>query len=91
MIAREALTAELRAQVATLIDDLRQRADTVDEVRTVVEREWQSASEAGRTAHELTVWREDLLAQVAVAWVLGTVFLRFCEDNGLLREPVLSG
>ncbi len=28
---------------------------------------------------------------MAVAWVLATVFLRFCEDNGLLPEPVLSG
>src|SRR5690606_27848790 len=29
--------------------------------------------------------------QVAAAWVLGTVFVRFCEDNGLIQWPFLAG
>lgn len=91
MIARETLAAELRKQVSALVNDLRDRADTVDEVAAVVEQEWRAAEAAGRTALALPAWREGLLDQVAVAWVLGTVFLRFCEDNGLLPEPVLSG
>jgi hypothetical protein len=36
-------------------------------------------------------WREDLLAQVAAGWVLASVFVRFCEDNGLVATPLLSG
>ena len=31
------------------------------------------------------------MTQVAVAWVLGTVFLRFCEDNGLIEYPFITG
>jgi hypothetical protein len=91
MIDRTALTASLRGEVASLVDDLRHRADTVDQVRQVVHGEWQAAVSAGRTAFDEETWREGPLTQVAVAWVLGCVFVRFCEDNGLLAEPMLSG
>lgn len=37
-----------------------------------------------------SAWQDAQLTQIAVAWVLGTVFLRWTEDNGLI-EPVLSG
>ena len=38
-----------------------------------------------------TVWRDDRLTQVAVAWILACVFVRFLEDNGLVDPPRLSG
>jgi hypothetical protein len=91
MIDRTTLTTELKGQVATLVDDLRDRSESVDDVAAVVESEWKAAHAAGRTALDLPTWSEGLLAQVAVAWVLGTVFLRFCEDNGLVPNPLLSG
>jgi hypothetical protein len=72
-------------------DDLRVRAEQVPEVSAVVRREWQAAHDAGRTAHDEPVWAEGLFTQVAVAWVLGTVFVRFSEDNGLLPNPLLAG
>ena len=37
------------------------------------------------------VWREDYLDQVAVAWVLACVFVRFMEDNHLIDECWLAG
>ena len=37
------------------------------------------------------VWREDYLDQVAVAWVLACVFVRFMEDNQLIDECWLAG
>lgn len=85
------LTVELAKQVTRLEDDLRTRADTVPEVTAIVEAEWQRAQVAGRTAHDLPTWRESLLTQVAVGWVLGSTFLRFCEDTGLLPDPVITG
>ena len=88
---RQELTAELARQVTRLEDDLRARAGAVPDVAAIVEAEWQRARTAGRTAHDLATWRESLLTQVAVAWVLGTTFLRFCEDTGLLPDPVLTG
>ena len=91
MIDRQELTAELARQVTRLEDDLRRRAGDVAEVATIVEEEWRRAHTSGRTAHDLATWRESLLTQVAVGWVLGTTFIRFCEDTGLLPVPVLTG
>ena len=45
---------------------------------------------AGGTAQAFEVWREDYLDQVAVAWVLACVFVRFMEDNRPDRR-VLAG
>ncbi|QGG94364.1 BREX-2 system adenine-specific DNA-methyltransferase PglX [Actinomarinicola tropica] len=91
MIETRRLTDDLRAEVVRLVEDLRERADTVDEVAEVVHREWSAAHEAGRTAHDEETWREGLLTQVAVGWVLGCVFVRFCEDNRLWPVTYLSG
>ncbi|QBI21865.1 BREX-2 system adenine-specific DNA-methyltransferase PglX [Egibacter rhizosphaerae] len=77
--------------VTRLVDDLRGRTDTVDEVAAEV-RGWHAqAQSAGRTDRAYEDWREDWLHQVAVAWVLGCVFVRFCEDNELVEVPLISG
>jgi hypothetical protein len=34
---------------------------------------------------------DDQVVQAAVAWVLTTVFIRYCEDNGLVDERWISG
>ncbi len=90
-IDRHALTATLAAEVKILVDDLRRRADEPGLIQDRVVAEWQAAADAGRTAHDVGTWREGLLAQVAVSWVLGLVFVRFCEDNGLVTEALVSG
>ena len=36
-------------------------------------------------------WRDDRITQVAVAWILVTVFARFCEDNALIWPVWLAG
>jgi hypothetical protein len=85
------LTSDLARQVRSIVADLRQRAAEVPDIAATVEGQWSEAHEAGRTSAELPEWSDGLFAQVAVAWVLATVFVRFCEDNGLLPEPLLSG
>ena len=37
------------------------------------------------------MWRDGMLTQAAAAWLLGCVFVRFLEDNGLVEEALLSG
>ena len=91
MINREALLHDLKATTKKLIEDLRKRSDDVPDVRTKVRSQYDDAKRAGRTKHSYEEWRKDLLAQVAVGWVLATVFVRFCEDNRLYAEPLLSG
>ena len=45
----------------------------------------------GRTAQAFEEWRDDYLEQVAVAWVLACVFVRYLEDNDLIAETYLAG
>src|SRR4051812_37851117 len=40
-----------------------------------------------RTGLAYAVWRDDYLTQVAAAWVLSGVFLRYVEDNGWVAAP----
>lgn len=91
MIDRQLLLKDLQRLVAWLVDDLRERTDQADEVQAQVRGQFSQAQAAKRTDLSYEQWREDLLAQVAVAWVLASVFVRFCEDNGLVDPPLLSG
>lgn len=91
MINAAALLAECQVLVRTLVDDLRKLAGSDSDTAKVVDAEYARASTAGRTALTKAEWAEGLYAQVAVAWVLGCVFVRFCEDNGLVPDPLLAG
>ncbi|MFV0309061.1 MAG: BREX-2 system adenine-specific DNA-methyltransferase PglX [Desertimonas sp.] len=86
MIDAARLLSETKALARDLVDDLRDHADA-----ETVDAEYRRAKEAGRTALSRAQWAEGLYAQVAVAWVLGCVFVRFCEDNGLVPDALLSG
>lgn len=91
MIDRKALLADLRKQVSVLEGPLRERAAEDEAIHARLHGEWRQAREAGRTAATYESWRDERVTQAAVAWVLGTVFLRFCEDNGLIEQPFLAG
>ncbi|MFJ3689809.1 BREX-2 system adenine-specific DNA-methyltransferase PglX [[Kitasatospora] papulosa] len=88
---KAALLKDLRKQVTALEDDLRARTDSVDEYRMELEREYAAAREASRTAATYGAWRDERVTQAAAAWVLATVFVRFCEDNGLVDDPFIAG
>lgn len=90
MIDAQALLRDLKRMVRDLERDLREsHADSA--AGRAIEAEWQEAHGAGRTAHSLETFRADALTQAAVHWVLGCVFLRFIEDNGLVDRPWLAG
>ncbi|GAA1266524.1 BREX-2 system adenine-specific DNA-methyltransferase PglX [Sphaerisporangium rubeum] len=104
MIDRKALLSDLQKQVKELEKDLRSQAETAVEttpasgtatpprkVRDRLRAEYDLAFKLGRTAATWAAWRDERVTQAAVAWVLGTVFVRFCEDNGLLTSPYLAG
>lgn len=91
MIDRKLLLSDLQKQVKNLEEDLREQAESVEEVRFRLRSEYGHAFKVGRTAATWTAWRDERVTQAAVAWVLGTVFVRFCEDNGLLPDPYLAG
>jgi hypothetical protein len=85
------LLPELRALVKDLAEDLLARtlADTTIDAR--LREAFQTIKQGGRTSQGFEEWREDYLDQVAVAWVLACVFVRFMEDNELIDECWLAG
>ncbi|MDJ0462986.1 BREX-2 system adenine-specific DNA-methyltransferase PglX [Streptomyces sp. H27-C3] len=88
---KDGLLKDLRKQVSLLEDDLRARSDSVEVYREELRAEYGKAFEAGRTAATYEAWRDERVTQVAAAWVLGCVFVRFCEDNELVARPWLAG
>ncbi|MEU2206431.1 BREX-2 system adenine-specific DNA-methyltransferase PglX [Streptomyces hygroscopicus] len=81
----------LRKQVLALEGDLRERSDNVERFRRHLRNAYGQASASSRTSATYGAWRSERITQAAVAWVLGTVFVRFCEDNNLIRQPFLAG
>jgi hypothetical protein len=90
VIVKEDLLADLKPQVRRLETDLRVRSEEA-EFGPGLHEEWQAAHDAERTAASYETWLDGEITQAAVAWVLGTVFLRFCEDNELIDVPYLAG
>ncbi|WP_194814253.1 BREX-2 system adenine-specific DNA-methyltransferase PglX [Nocardia sp. XZ_19_385] len=102
MIDRVVLLADLRKQVVAVEKDLVQQVERpgTDATRTARDQlldEYHQAKKVGRTAATWSTWLvgddkyPGRIPQVAAAWVLGTVFVRFCEDNQLITEPYLTG
>lgn len=84
MIDRVELLKDLQRQVKTLEADLRQQVTAVEETHTRLRAEYDKAFKLKRTAATWGAWRDERVTQAAAAWALGTVFVRFCEDNRLL-------
>ena len=91
MTATPALTADLQRQVLLLEDDLRDRVAADPELEGRWKQEHQRALDKERTAASWVAWRDDRVTQAAVAWVLTTVFIRFCEDNALVGPVWIAG
>ncbi|MFI1377555.1 BREX-2 system adenine-specific DNA-methyltransferase PglX [Streptomyces longwoodensis] len=90
MIDRQSLLADLQKQVKAAETDLEQQVKAVPEVGTRLRGEYEQARKLGRTAATWNAWLGERITQVAVAWVLGTVFVRFSEDNRLIAEPYIT-
>ncbi|MGW5816324.1 BREX-2 system adenine-specific DNA-methyltransferase PglX [Streptomyces noursei] len=90
MIDRKALLEDLKKQVKAVETDLGKQVKAVTEVGTRLRAEYDQARKLGRTAATWNSWLDERVTQVAVAWVLGTVFVRFCEDNELIPDPYLT-
>ncbi|MEV0675718.1 BREX-2 system adenine-specific DNA-methyltransferase PglX [Actinosynnema sp. NPDC050436] len=83
---RSVLLADLQKQVLILENDLREQVDREPGVLA----DLTARHEAALTSATLGTFIGEQVTQAAVAWVLGTVFVRWSEDNNLVR-PMLSG
>ena len=91
MTATPALTTDLQRQVLLLEDDLRARVAADADLEGRWKQEHQRAVTKERTAASWVAWRDDRVTQAAVAWVLTSVFIRFCEDNALVEPVWIAG
>ena len=85
------LLPDLKNLVVELDEDLLARAQQDYKIDAGLRLAFQQVEKGGRTAQAFEVWRDDYLDQVAVAWVLACVFVRFMEDNHLIDECWLAG
>ncbi|WP_436786732.1 BREX-2 system adenine-specific DNA-methyltransferase PglX [Yinghuangia sp. YIM S10712] len=81
----EWLAPKLEAMTEDRIGQVR-----IGEAAGRLREEYDRAKKLGRTGATWNSWIDERITQVAVAWVLGSVFVRFCEDNGLIPEPYLA-
>ncbi len=93
MIDRKQLLSDLQALLKTLEADLLERSESaeVPDVGRKLREEHTAALAADRTAQSYEEWRSDAITQVAAAWVLSCVFVRFLEDNQLVPTPKIAG
>lgn len=91
MIDRKQLLTDLKPLLREIEADLRARCDEVAQVNADLTKEYEQARAANRTGIAFEEWRADLITQVAVAWVLSSVFVRFLEDNALILPSKISG
>lgn len=91
MIDSKALLDDLQKEVTKLHTDLRARCDAESSVDAALKTQYDAARAGQRTAHPYKAWREEELTNVAVAWVLACVFIRFLEDNALVETLHLAG
>ncbi|WSD11348.1 BREX-2 system adenine-specific DNA-methyltransferase PglX [Streptomyces hirsutus] len=81
----------MEERLAELPEDRAERVRAAEAVAGRLQAEYDQAFNLGRTGATWGAWLDERVTQVAVAWVLGTVFVRFCEDNRLIPEPYLTG
>jgi hypothetical protein len=91
MVDIKTLLPELRKLVVEFAEDLLARSIADSAIDAGLRDAFQKIEEGGRTAQAFETWRDDYLDQVAVAWVLACVFVRFMEDNELIDECWLAG
>ncbi|MFZ3139093.1 BREX-2 system adenine-specific DNA-methyltransferase PglX [Polaromonas sp.] len=91
MINAPQLLADLKRRLTVLESDLRERIQTLPDLKASLQAEWQAARDAKRTAETLESWSDQVITQAGVHWLLSCVFLRFIEDNALVERPWLSG
>ncbi len=90
MIAIDVLRSELQGRLRLLSEDLIERAKDV-KIKAELKNAFDKLHEGGRTSQSFEMWQEDFLEQVAVAWLLACMFVRFMEDNELIRESWIAG
>ena len=88
-VATEALTQALQRLLKDTESAIRDRLFDEPALEAILRERHAAAVRAGRTegsAKAYNAFADEAIAQAAVHWLLGCVFVRFLEDNGWLDE-----
>lgn len=92
MIESKALLSDLKKELSALEADLTERAeDPSTDWGSQLREDYDRAKNRDRTGLSWIDWRGGEVSQAAVAWIIAAVFIRFCEDNGLLSGAKRDG
>lgn len=91
MVDIKSLLPDLRKLVKDLTDDLREHGSKTPANAAKLQDEYKQYHDGGRISQSFEEWREDYVEQVAVAWVIACIFVRFIEDNELINEGYIAG
>ena len=91
MVDIKSLLPDLRKLVKDLTDDLREYGSKTPANAAKLHDEYKQYHDGGRISQSFEEWREDYVEQVAVAWVIACIFVRFIEDNELINEGYIAG
>lgn len=89
-VHQKRLLADCQRQLKLLEADLKAQAVDLPDLDADLRADYEKGREAGRVGDAFEIWRGEQATQAAVHWVLGGVFVRFLEDNGLL-DPLIAG
>jgi hypothetical protein len=90
VIDADRLLGDLQGDLSALVADLSAQVAGDGEVRGRLEGEWRRAFPANRKGRSFEDWSDDRLTRVGGV-LLACVFVRFCEDNGLIDEAAIAG
>ncbi|GAA2535807.1 BREX-2 system adenine-specific DNA-methyltransferase PglX [Microbacterium mitrae] len=92
MIDSKSLLSDLKRELSALEEDLTVLAENSGAPwGAELREEYDRAKDRDRTGLSWIDWRNGEVAQAAVAWIIATVFIRFCEDNRLLSGAKRDG
>ncbi|MET7970523.1 BREX-2 system adenine-specific DNA-methyltransferase PglX [Micromonospora sp. NPDC005305] len=77
--------------VRLLTDVIRENLDEDVSEQAKLRVMYDHAVAARRTSVSWAQWRDEKVEQVAIAWLLGTLFVRYAEDNAMIDTPKPSG
>lgn len=68
-----------------------QYGSKIPETASKLQDEYKQHHDRGTISQSYEEWRNDYVEQVAVAWVIACIFVRFIEDNELINEGYIAG
>ena len=88
----DGLVKGLRGLLKVAVADLAAQVEAGDaDWARQLRAEYDRAFAKGRTGQSWSAWRASEVDQAGVSWVLSSVFVRFCEDNGLVDGVWITG